>query len=470
MMSQRCGTVLHAYTLCVCVFVMARQHVTCLPPVAAASSMPCCAPLPAAGLAAAGIALVASAALGLVRNICKGRMLQVCSGGSGGGVREGRRPPLAARQCWQPWAPLCCRVTVDAYCSARFAPNPSLPPQVLCTGAAVVAYYYPKPWTFPSLILIGGLVTLIAKRKDVIKVRKNTCARRSGGASMHFCAVCTVWLRAAYHGRLVSPTYATLFVPTQSQQVDDINAGVDRLGFNKVGGGLMLAGWIVILVVVLVLVSWCCWSCRAGCWRWCWAGRGGRHGGLAWCQELVADELSLLLVLVLAHRSGGAGVFSGLTHSPLPARVCATLCRLARSATNPPRSCTGLRCSTAQGPSSLVAARWGGPNTWLAISGWSGGHQLSCGSSRLARGRGGRSGADPGENTSAGICVHGMATPDLLLPPLPVWPQVVLPMLYNDLVDRVLITDAQGTQASGRWIWCGVLLSGVRCVDLVEGA
>ena len=49
--------------------------------------------LPHAGLAAAGIALVAGAAKGLVRNICKGRLLEV-----------------------------------------------------LCTLAAVVAYYWPEPW------------------------------------------------------------------------------------------------------------------------------------------------------------------------------------------------------------------------------------------------------------------------------------------------------------------------------------
>lgn len=34
-----------------------------------------------------------------------------------------------------------------------------------------------------------------------------------------------------------------------------MNAGVDKLGFNKLGGGVLLAGWIVILVVLLVLVS-----------------------------------------------------------------------------------------------------------------------------------------------------------------------------------------------------------------------
>jgi len=31
---------------------------------------------------------------------------------------------------------------------------------VLCTVAVVVAYYWPKPYTFPCLIIAGGLVTL----------------------------------------------------------------------------------------------------------------------------------------------------------------------------------------------------------------------------------------------------------------------------------------------------------------------
>ena len=45
-----------------------------------------------AGLAAAGVALVAGAAVHLVRNICKGRLLQVGGRGSGGGRRrEGGR-------------------------------------------------------------------------------------------------------------------------------------------------------------------------------------------------------------------------------------------------------------------------------------------------------------------------------------------------------------------------------------------
>ena len=70
-----------------------------------------------AGLAAAGIALVASAARALVGSICKGRLLQV-----------------------------------------------------LCTLAAVIAYYYPKPWTFPSLIAAGGLITIATNWRQTVKV------------------------------------------------------------------------------------------------------------------------------------------------------------------------------------------------------------------------------------------------------------------------------------------------------------
>ncbi len=33
--------------------------------------------------------------------------------------------------------------------------------------AAVISYYYPVTWIFPTLILAGGLTTLITKRKEV---------------------------------------------------------------------------------------------------------------------------------------------------------------------------------------------------------------------------------------------------------------------------------------------------------------
>lgn len=31
---------------------------------------------------------------------------------------------------------------------------------IICTGAAVIAYYWPKAYTFPALIGAGGLLTL----------------------------------------------------------------------------------------------------------------------------------------------------------------------------------------------------------------------------------------------------------------------------------------------------------------------
>ena len=108
-----------------------------------------------AGLAAAGIALIASASVALVRNICKGRLLQV-----------------------------------------------------IATTAAVVAYYYPQPWTFPSLIVLGGLTTLAWKWK------KN-----------------------------------------EVMAVADVEAGVERLGFNKLGGAVLIAIWIAVLVTTVVLAG-----------------------------------------------------------------------------------------------------------------------------------------------------------------------------------------------------------------------
>jgi chromate transporter len=104
-----------------------------------------------AGLAAAGIALVASAGRALLANVCKGRDLQV-----------------------------------------------------IAVAATVVAFYWPKPWTFPALIVLGGLITLFFKRKEVFKI------------------------------------------------ADIANDGVTRLGFGKVGGGLLLAVWAVVLVATVV--------------------------------------------------------------------------------------------------------------------------------------------------------------------------------------------------------------------------
>lgn len=108
-----------------------------------------------AGLAAAGIALVASAAVSLTKNICTTRLLLV-----------------------------------------------------LATASAVIAYYYPQPWTFPSLIVAGGLITLVAMWKQDVKI-----------------------------GEVVGAE------------------GVERLGFNKIGGGLLILLWVTVLVTTVVIAG-----------------------------------------------------------------------------------------------------------------------------------------------------------------------------------------------------------------------
>ena len=102
------------------------------------------------GLAAAGIALIASAAVSLNRKINSQKILQIIS-----------------------------------------------------TVSAVIAFYWPKPWTFPCLILLGGLTTIILMRKNVINVAR-------------------------------------------------MARGTDRLGFNKLGGAVLIFIWIAVLIGVLV--------------------------------------------------------------------------------------------------------------------------------------------------------------------------------------------------------------------------
>jgi chromate transporter len=80
--------------------------------------------------------------------------------------------------------------------------------QVISTTSAVIAFYWPRPWTFPCLILLGGLTTM-----------------------------------------LLSKTFP-LLVKTQSQ--NSMNAGVGHLGLSKLGGAAVLALWIAVLVAVLV--------------------------------------------------------------------------------------------------------------------------------------------------------------------------------------------------------------------------
>lgn len=127
---------------------------------------------------------MAGAALALVRNICKGRLLQVGAGVQRGAAARGRARLFAEHRVLTitlgsvPSVGGCSATpSVGVFSQALIRRARAHPPpcicrlQVLCTGAAVVAFYWPKPWTFPALIVIGGLVTLAVKRKDVIKVR-----------------------------------------------------------------------------------------------------------------------------------------------------------------------------------------------------------------------------------------------------------------------------------------------------------
>ena len=79
---------------------------------------------------------------------------------------------------------------------------------VISTTSAVIAFYWPQPWTFPCLILLGGLTTMVLSQ--VFKRQGST--------------------------------------PSQKNMA----AGVGHLGFNKLGGGILLAVWIAVLIAVLV--------------------------------------------------------------------------------------------------------------------------------------------------------------------------------------------------------------------------
>jgi chromate transporter len=79
---------------------------------------------------------------------------------------------------------------------------------VISTTSAVIAFYWPQPWTFPCLILLGGLTTMVLSQ--VLKRQGST--------------------------------------PSQKNMA----AGVGHLGFNKLGGGILLAVWIAVLIAVLV--------------------------------------------------------------------------------------------------------------------------------------------------------------------------------------------------------------------------
>lgn len=68
-------------------------------------------------------------------------------------------------------------------------------PGILCTAAAVATIYKPAPWMFPSLIGLGGLITMVTRRKQQFKIEVSASCWRclllavspAGGASCWRC-------------------------------------------------------------------------------------------------------------------------------------------------------------------------------------------------------------------------------------------------------------------------------------------
>uniref|UniRef100_A0A383W4R4 Chromate transporter n=1 Tax=Tetradesmus obliquus TaxID=3088 RepID=A0A383W4R4_TETOB len=110
----------------------------------------------ASGVAAVGVALVASAAKGMASKLCAGPLLSI-----------------------------------------------------ICTLAAVIAYYWPKAYTFPALIAAGGLATL-------------------------------GW---SYYKKQTPPP------------VKETDASVRSHGLNMVWGGITIAVWLIVLILTIVLAS-----------------------------------------------------------------------------------------------------------------------------------------------------------------------------------------------------------------------
>eukprot|EP00803_Ostreobium_quekettii_P000313 evm.model.scf_193.4 EVM.evm.TU.scf_193.4 scf_193:26924-30002(-) len=76
----------------------------------------------------------------------------------------------------------------------------------ICAASAVVAYYYPENWTFPALILVGGIVTLYTKRNDSVTLKS-------------------------------------------------VDEKVDSFGLGIIGGGVLIALWAIVLGLAIAMSS-----------------------------------------------------------------------------------------------------------------------------------------------------------------------------------------------------------------------
>jgi len=78
--------------------------------------------------------------------------------------------------------------------------------KALCVITAVIAFYYQTAWLFPTLIVCGGLFTIVTRWR-------------------------------------------------QSVDVHNADAHIDRFGLGMIGGGVLIALWVVVLVLAIVLSS-----------------------------------------------------------------------------------------------------------------------------------------------------------------------------------------------------------------------
>jgi hypothetical protein len=227
--------------------------------------------------------LVADAALGLVYNLCKGRLLGF-----------------------------------------------------ICTAAGVISFYYPKPWTFPSVIIAGGLVSLAYKwyKKEVVKAREGMRMRgkapergrqvwggRSDGrerrAAQRSAALCRARrcaglgagrlpLRESGPARRASAALGPGHRPPRhasalAQVVRGEEEGVERLGFNKLGGAALIVVWLLILVLTSVFAGSTDYESNKLLHWWAVFYRTGSvifGGGQVRCCLLLLLLLCLLLLLL----------------------------------------------------------------------------------------------------------------------------------------------------------------------------
>ena len=207
-----------------------------------------------AGLAAAGIALVASAGVQLVHNICKGRLLQVLAAAAASVVHY----------C------CCCCFIAAALLPSRVAHLPSHSCPALAGVAPTPAAAAPRWLAAGAVHRVGGHCLLLAKALDLPlphpagrprhhgapQERSHHSDRHQrgrgqvgqggggggGGAADGGSQPC---------GR--APTQRS--PPTPGPPPPPPPPALCRLGFNKVGGGILLAGWLILLVVILVLAG-----------------------------------------------------------------------------------------------------------------------------------------------------------------------------------------------------------------------